>query len=61
MQAWALKYAESSVVAAYTYLQPFFAVILAAVFLQEQIRPIALIAGAMIVAGVYVSGRGVRT
>jgi len=31
--------------------------LLAAVFLQEQIRPIALIAGTMIVAGVYVSGR----
>ena len=58
MQAWALKYAESSVVAAYTYLQPVFAVILAAIFLQEQIRLIALLAGAMIVAGVYVSGRG---
>jgi drug/metabolite transporter (DMT)-like permease len=61
MQAWALKYAESSVVAAYTYLQPFFAAILAAVFLREQIRAIAIVAGAMIVAGVYVSGRGVRT
>jgi drug/metabolite transporter (DMT)-like permease len=61
MQAWALKYAESSVVAAYTYLQPFFAAILAAVFLQEQIRLVAILAGAMIVAGVYVSGRGVRT
>ena len=35
MNAWALKYAESSVVAAYTYLQPVFAVILAAIFLQE--------------------------
>jgi drug/metabolite transporter (DMT)-like permease len=57
MNAWALKYAESSVVAAYTYLQPVFAVILAAIFLREQIRPIALLAGAMIVAGVYVSGR----
>jgi len=61
MNAWALKYAESSVVAAYTYLQPVFAVILATIFLQEQIRPIALLAGAMIVAGVYVSERGVRT
>jgi drug/metabolite transporter (DMT)-like permease len=56
MNAWALKYAESSVVAAYTYLQPVFAVILAAIFLQEQIQPIALLAGAMIVAGVYISG-----
>lgn len=57
MNAWALKYAESSVVAAYTYLQPVFAVILAAIFLQEQIRPVAILAGAMIFAGVYVSGR----
>ncbi|HEX3579554.1 MAG TPA: DMT family transporter [Thermoanaerobaculia bacterium] len=56
MNAWALKYAESSVVAAYTYLQPVFAVILAAIFLQEEIKPIALLAGAMIVAGVYISG-----
>jgi drug/metabolite transporter (DMT)-like permease len=60
MNAWALKYAESSVVAAYTYLQPVFAVILAAIFLQEQIRTIALLAGAMIVAGVFVSGRPSR-
>jgi drug/metabolite transporter (DMT)-like permease len=57
MNAWALKYAESSVVAAYTYLQPVFAVILAAIFLREEIKAIALVAGAMIVAGVYVSGR----
>jgi drug/metabolite transporter (DMT)-like permease len=60
MNAWALKYAESSVVAAYTYLQPVFAVILAAIFLHEQIKPIALLAGAMIVAGVFVSGRPAR-
>jgi drug/metabolite transporter (DMT)-like permease len=57
MNAWALKYAESSVVAAYTYLQPVFAIILAAIFLHEEIKPIALLAGAMIVAGVYISGR----
>jgi drug/metabolite transporter (DMT)-like permease len=57
MNAWALKYAESSVVAAYTYLQPVFAVVLAAIFLNERLSPIALLAGAMIVSGVYVSGR----
>lgn len=60
MNAWALKYAESSVVAAYTYLQPVFAVILAAIFLQEQIKPIALFAGVMIVAGVYISSPRLR-
>jgi drug/metabolite transporter (DMT)-like permease len=57
MNAWALKYAESSVVAAYTYLQPVFAVFLAAIFLEEQIRPIAIAAAAMIFAGVCISGR----
>lgn len=57
MNAWALKYAESSVVAAYTYLQPVFTVFLAAIFLQEEIRAIVIVAGAMICAGVYISGR----
>jgi drug/metabolite transporter (DMT)-like permease len=57
MNAWALKFADSSVVAAYTYLQPVFTVILAAIFLHEQIRPAVLVAAAMIFAGVYISGR----
>jgi drug/metabolite transporter (DMT)-like permease len=61
MNAWALKYAESSVVAAYTYLQPVFAVVLAAIFLKEQIQPAAILAGVMIFGGVYISGRGIRT
>ena len=57
LNAWALKHTESSVVAAYTYLQPVFTVFLAAIFLHEEIRPIAILAGAMIFAGVYISGR----
>lgn len=57
LNAWALKHAESSVVAAYTYLQPVFTVFLAAIFLHEEIRSIAILAGAMIFAGVYISGR----
>jgi drug/metabolite transporter (DMT)-like permease len=60
MNAWALKYAESSVVAAYTYLQPAFAVILAAIFLHEEIKPIAILAGAMICAGVAISSNRQR-
>lgn len=59
MNAWALKYADSSVVAAYTYLQPVVTVFLAAIFLHEQIRPIVILAAAMIFAGVYISGRRV--
>jgi len=57
MNAWALKHADSSVVAAYTYLQPVFTVFLAAIFLHEQIRSIAILAAAMIFGGVYISGR----
>jgi drug/metabolite transporter (DMT)-like permease len=59
LNAWALKYAESSVVAAYTYLQPVFTVFLAAIFLHEKVRPIIILAAAMIFAGVYISGRRV--
>jgi drug/metabolite transporter (DMT)-like permease len=56
LNAWALTHAESSLVAAYTYLQPVIATILAALFLGERIRPVAILAGVLIVTGVYVSG-----
>ena len=56
LNAWALTHAESSVVAAYTYLQPVITTILAAIFLGERIRPVAIVAGALIFTGVYVSG-----
>ena len=56
LNAWALTHAESSVVAAYTYLQPVITTILAAIFLGERIRPVAMVAGALIFTGVYVSG-----
>ncbi len=57
LNAWALKHADSSVVAAYTYLQPIFTVFLAGIFLHEQIHPIAILAAAMIFAGVFISGK----
>jgi drug/metabolite transporter (DMT)-like permease len=57
LNAWALRYAESSVVAAYTYLQPVLATMLGAMFLGEEIRPLVLVAGVMIVAGVALAGR----
>ena len=57
INAWALIHAESSLVATYSYLQPVITVFLAAGFLHETIRPEALIAGLMIIAGVYLSGR----
>jgi drug/metabolite transporter (DMT)-like permease len=57
INAWALRHADSSLVAAYTYLQPVITVILAAFFLGETLRPVVVAAAAMIFAGVYVSGR----
>jgi drug/metabolite transporter (DMT)-like permease len=56
LNAWALTHAESSLVAAYSYLQPVIATILAAIYLGERIRPVAIVAGALIFTGVYVSG-----
>ena len=58
INAWALTHVESSLVATYSYLQPVITVFLAAGFLHETIRPIALAAGVMIIGGVYLSGRG---
>lgn len=60
INAWALIHAESSVVATYSYLQPVITVLLAAAFLHERIRPAALVAGVMIVSGVYLTSRGTR-
>jgi drug/metabolite transporter (DMT)-like permease len=60
LNAWALAHTDSSLVAAYTYLQPVMTVVLAAMFLGEQVRPIAIVAGAMIFAGVWVAGRAAR-
>ena len=57
LQAWALRHAESSVVAAYTYVQPVLATLLGALFLGEHIRPIVVIAAAMIFTGVWLTGR----
>jgi drug/metabolite transporter (DMT)-like permease len=57
INAWTLRYADSSVVAAYTYVQPILAAILGAVFLGERLRPIVAVAAVMIFAGVSVAGR----
>lgn len=57
LQAWALRHADSSVVAAYTYVQPVLASILGALFLGERIRPVIAAAAAMIFTGVWLAGR----
>ncbi len=57
LNAWALAHTDSSLVATYTYLQPVLTIILAAIFLGETIRPTAIVAAAIIFAGVYLAGR----
>ncbi len=57
LNAWALSHTDSSLVATYTYLQPVVTIVLAAIFLGEAIRPIAVIAAGIIFAGVYLAGR----
>jgi drug/metabolite transporter (DMT)-like permease len=56
LNAWALAHADSSLVAAYTYLQPVITTVLAAMFLGERIRAVAIIAGVLIFTGVYLAG-----
>jgi len=57
LNAWALRHADSSVVAAYTYVQPVLATILGAIIFGEEIRPIVVVAALMIFAGVALAGR----
>lgn len=57
LNAWALIHADSSLVAAYVYVQPVLTAILAAVYLHERIRGVIGVAAAMIFGGVYLSGR----
>ena len=52
LQAWALRYADSSVVAAYTYAQPVLATLLGVIFLGEALRGVVVVAAAMIFGGV---------
>ena len=60
LNAWALANAESSLVAAYAYLQPVMTTVLAAIFLGEKIQPVAIVAGVMIIGGIYVASGGRR-
>ena len=57
LQAWALRHADSSAVASYVYVQPVLATILGAAFFGERLRPVLLVAAAMIFTGVWIVGR----
>ncbi|HEV7766051.1 MAG TPA: DMT family transporter [Thermoanaerobaculia bacterium] len=57
LQAWALRHAESSLVAAYTYVQPVLATFLGVIFFAETLRPIVIVAAVLIFTGVWLAGR----
>ena len=59
LNAWALRHADSSVVATYTYVQPVLGTILGAIFFKETLRPVVLVAAVMIFGGVWLAGRAV--
>ncbi len=61
LSGWALKHTESSVVAAYTYFQPFIASVLAFLLLGEELSRVDLLGGGLIFVGVYLSTRSRRT
>lgn len=57
LNAWALAHTDSSLTAAYTYLQPPITAFFAALILSEQIRPVTIAAAVLIFSGVWVAGR----
>ena len=61
LNAWTLRHAESSVVAAYIYVQPVLTTVMAWLVLHETIRPIVAVAALMIFSGVALAGRRSNT
>ena len=55
INGWSLRYADSSLVATYVYVQPVLATFLAFFILGEQIRRIAVVAAMLIFCGVWLS------
>ncbi len=55
INGWSLRYADSSLVATYVYVQPVLTTFLAAFILGEEIRRIAIVAAALIFTGVWLS------
>ena len=55
LQAWALRHADSSSVAVYTYVQPVLASFLGAIFFGEKVRGMVILAALMIFCGVWLA------
>jgi drug/metabolite transporter (DMT)-like permease len=61
LQAWALRHADSSLVASYTYVQPVLATFLGAIFFGETMHPLVIVAALVIFAGVWLAGKTTST
>ena len=57
---YALKYLSPSTVSAYIYLQPFLAIMLGLLLKTAELSVLKVIAGILIITGVYMVGRNVK-
>ncbi|HEX7413076.1 MAG TPA: DMT family transporter [Bacteroidia bacterium] len=57
---YALKYLSPSTVSAYIYLQPFLAITFALLLKKDELSVLKVIAGILIITGVYLAGRNVK-
>lgn len=57
VNAWALRYAQPSIVAIYIYLQPVAAAVLAVFILGESLTPRVLVAALLVFVGIYLATR----
>lgn len=58
---YALKYLSPSTVSAYIYLQPFLAIAFALLLKKDELSTLKVIAGILIITGVYLVGRSVKS
>jgi drug/metabolite transporter (DMT)-like permease len=57
LNTYALKALSSSVVSMYIYLQPFLATIIAIYLGKDELTPLKIVSGLLIICGVYLAGR----
>ena len=57
LNTYALKALSSSVVSMYIYIQPFLATVVAIILGKDELTPIKLVSGTLIILGVYLAGR----
>ena len=61
LNTYALKSLSPSTVSAYIYLQPFLAITFALLLKKDELSPLKVVAGMLIIAGVYLVGRKVKS